>query len=43
MSRAIAEWSWPRTAAVLVWLAVKVAVVVLLGRTDTARFVYAGF
>ena len=35
--------SWPRTAAVLVWLAVKIALFVLLGRTDTARFVYAGF
>lgn len=37
------EFSWPRTAAVLVWLAVKVALFVLLGRIDTARFVYAGF
>jgi len=37
------DWSWPRTAAVLVGLAVKIVVFVLLGRIDTARFVYAGF
>src|SRR5262249_52953873 len=35
------EFSWLRTAAVLVWLAVKLALFVLLGRIDTARFVYA--
>jgi hypothetical protein len=35
--------SWTRSAAVLVWLAVKVVLFVLLGRIDTARFVYAGF
>jgi hypothetical protein len=35
----------PRTqsAAVLIWLAVKIAVFVLLGRMDIARFVYSGF
>jgi hypothetical protein len=43
MSRTPVRPSWRRTAAVVVWLAVKVAVFVLLGRTDTARFVYAGF
>jgi hypothetical protein len=43
MSPKLSYPSWPRTAAVLVWLAVKVALFVLLGRIDTARFVYAGF
>ena len=43
MSRPPQQWSWPRTLAVVVWLAVKIATFVLLGRTDTARFVYAGF
>jgi hypothetical protein len=32
-----------RTMALLAWIAVKVALFVLLGRTDVARFVYAGF
>jgi len=35
--------TWGRTALIAVWIAVKVALVILLGRTDTARFVYAGF
>jgi hypothetical protein len=43
MNRTPPRPSWPRTAAVIAWLAVKVAIFVLLGRTDTARFVYAGF
>jgi hypothetical protein len=43
MNRTPPRPSWTRTAAVLAWLAVKVAILVLLGRTDTARFVYAGF
>lgn len=37
------QWSWPQTAAVAVWLAVKVVLFVLLGRIDSVRFVYAGF
>jgi hypothetical protein len=41
MSRS--QFSWPRTVAVAVWLVVKLAVFLLLGRTDAARFVYAGF
>jgi hypothetical protein len=36
------HWWWPR-AALLVWLAVKVVLFALLGRIETARFVYAGF
>lgn len=32
-----------RLAALLVWIALKVVLFLLLGRTDTARFVYAGF
>ena len=32
-----------RTMAVLAWIAVKVTLFVILGRTDVARFVYAGF
>jgi hypothetical protein len=32
-----------RTAALLAWIAVKVVLFLLLGRTDVARFVYAGF
>ena len=32
-----------KTAAVVFWIALKVALFVLLGRTETARFVYAGF
>ena len=43
MSRSPHSPSWPRTAAVVVWLAVKLVVFVLLGRVDTTRFVYAGF
>jgi hypothetical protein len=35
--------SLARTALIAFCIAVKVAVVILLGRTDTARFVYAGF
>jgi hypothetical protein len=33
----------PRTAVVAIWLAVKLALFLLLGRIETARFVYAGF
>lgn len=43
MSHPAPRRSWPRTAAVVIWLAVKLAVFLLLGRTDAARFVYAGF
>jgi hypothetical protein len=43
MSRTPPRMSWPRTVGVLVWVAVKLAVFLLLGRTETARFVYAGF
>jgi hypothetical protein len=43
MSPIPCQWSWPRTAAVVVWLAVKVVLFVLLGRIDSVRFVYAGF
>jgi hypothetical protein len=32
-----------RTAAVVAWIALKAALFILLGRTETARFVYAGF
>jgi hypothetical protein len=35
--------SWGRTALVALWIAVKVAALVLLARTETARFVYSGF
>ena len=43
MSVAVPRLSWPRTVGLIVWVAVKLAVFVLLGRTETARFVYAGF
>ena len=43
MSRAVLRPSWPRTVGLIVWLAVKLTVFLLLGRTETARFVYAGF
>lgn len=32
-----------RAILVLAWIAIKVALFVLLGRTESARFVYAGF
>jgi hypothetical protein len=32
-----------RTAVLVAWIAVKVVLFVLLGRTEVARFVYAGF
>src|SRR4029450_3618983 len=35
------QLSWPRNVGLIVWLAVKLTVFVLLGRTETARFVYA--
>jgi hypothetical protein len=37
------DWSMKRTAVIAAWIAVKVALFILLGRTETARFVYAGF
>ena len=43
MSRTLPQLSWPRTVGLIVWLALKLTVFVLLGRTETARFVYAGF
>ena len=43
MSRPVPRLSWPRTVVLVVWLAIKLTVFVLLGRTETARFVYAGF
>ena len=39
----LTERSPARTAAVVAWIALKVALFILLGRTETARFVYAGF
>ena len=43
VDRVLAAVGLRRAFGVIVWIAIKVALFVLLGRTETARFVYAGF